>query len=76
MDGRSNEVTLKQPEEVLRAIEKLGNAGELTDAHVWVTMWTSVANCWNCERDSSATRWADAGLKAFRERFRNNQLRP
>lgn len=37
---------------------------------VWREAWCSVAGTFNCSATETATKWADAALAAFDERFR------
>jgi len=39
----------------------------------WIKAWAAAASCWNMERSEKATKWADAALKAFDERFKIEQ---
>lgn len=41
---------------------------------VWVQAWIAVANANDCKSPDIATKYADACLKAFDERFTNNRV--
>ncbi len=74
MDQEQRETTfqLRQDEATTRALERMADAATQPRAShefVWVQMWASVANSVNCQDAETAARWADKGLKQFRERF-------
>jgi len=35
----------------------------------WIDAWCAVASAFNCKEPKDATKWADAALKAYDERF-------
>lgn len=41
----------------------------MTREEVWLRAWVALAGAFNVREHSVATRWADACLKAFDERF-------
>ena len=47
---------------------------KITEREVWLKAWCAVANAFNCETSDAATKWADACLKDFKERFKNSVL--
>lgn len=42
--------------------------------HVWTMAWCAVASAWNAESSAVATKWADAALKEFDQRFPKPQV--
>lgn len=36
----------------------------------WIKAWAAAASCFNMDKTEKATKWADAALKAFDERFK------
>jgi len=54
----------------LIAIEK--DEHEAARKQLWISAWAGVASAFNCKEPESATKWADAALKAFDERFVKN----
>ncbi len=42
---------------------------EATRKHLWIAAWSSAASAFNIQTPKDATRWADAALKDFDERF-------
>lgn len=74
-ESRDSTLSLKQDERVVDTFERLEQAvraPRLTDEQVWLSMWTAVANAWNCNSEDAATRWADNGLAHFRKRFQDS----
>lgn len=60
---------LEYSEAAQAALNQIADHNRLRDEHVWLQMWSSVANAWNCKSSEAAARWADEGLKQYRERF-------
>ena len=48
-----------------------GKTHEQLRAEVWLTAWANVSGAFNLKHPSDATRWADAALEAFDQRFKN-----
>lgn len=71
-DQRETTISLRPDEATRVALEMIAKAAaqpRLSDEHVWLSMWTCVANCFNCQDAAAAARWADKGLQQFRDRF-------
>lgn len=43
---------------------------------LWSSAWIQTANASDCKSTDTATRWADAALKAFDERFPTPKVEP
>lgn len=43
--------------------------GEIAQRQVWLAAWLTVARAENSYSSDAATRWADACLKAYNDRF-------
>lgn len=46
---------------------------QLARINLWAQAWVGVANAINCTKPEAATRWADAALAAFDERFKKTE---
>ena len=69
MSDKEMAVQLVQSPETQDALQRIAEHNRPNDEQVWLQMWSSVANAWNCRESEAAARWADQGLRQFRARF-------
>lgn len=70
-DQRETTIKLLQDAATKDALEMIAKAAQLrlSDEQAWLSMWTCVANCFDCRSAETAAQWADKGLQQFRDRF-------